>query len=610
MTIVTGEFYSDNLAALSAIQPKIAALVDTAPVPDGVTPATGRDGSSTFLISTEHGPTVWFGGSSMPAVSAPALFESFHSDGANVLLPGVLTGLEPRILADKLPAFAALFVIEEDPLAIKLAFHLHDYRDLISAGRLVFLEAGDLVQSLRTFFEVHPGYELPKHLLKVPHCPPAKMSELQRRFESAGEAVVEVQSRVVSACVDTLGQRAFGPLPDRPRVAVVGVDPTPSSIVLAGRIARGLAKLDWPHALCVPDSPGCCHLAARLRTVERLSADLVLFVNRGAGRMRSFLPSGLPVASWVLSEACARQIVPGELPEGHLVFAGSNRIADTLVRAGLNRDGIELCAVGADDTIYKPLEPARQPRSAPRVDVAILMDLPDDRPAAVNLTLASHLALWRAIHTAVQANVDRYEDALADELLDRAQKDSGTTLRDASIREQFADLLRTRIAPAHLGRHAAKALIADGYKISVWGENWPEPWKAEGVWPGPIPNDEALNRLFNAVGLVILPGSSLADVQRALDALAAGARVVCRAPDEPFGRQHPGLASVAPYLHFFRASKELTDLVREMRSNADSAVEQVAAAQTIVRREHTVSTRLRAIVDCLRQRPPIPAPPG
>ncbi len=610
MTIVTGKSYRDNLAALSAIQPEIAALVDAAPVPEGVTPATGRDGSSTLLIPTADGRSAWFGGSSMPTISAPALFESFRSDGANVLLPGVLTGLELRFLADKLPAFAALFIIEEDPLAIKLAFRLHDYRDLISAGRLVFLEAGDLVQSLRTSFEAHPGYELPKHLLKVPHCPPAKMNELQRRFESAGEAVVQVQSRVVSACVDALGQRAFGPLPDRPRVAVLSVDPTPGSIELAGRIARGLTKLDWPHAVCVPDSPGSCHLAARLQTVERLSADLVLFVNRGAERIQSFLPSGLPMASWILSETCARQIAPGELAEGHLVFAGSNVIADALVRAGLNRDAIEPCAVGADDTIYKPLEHARQQRSAPRVDVAVLMDLPDDRPEAVNLTLASHLALWRAMHAAVQANVDRYRDALADELLDRAQSDSGTTLRDAAIREQFAELLRTRIAPAHLGRHAAKALIADGYKISVWGANWPASWKREKLWPGPIPNDQSLNRLFDAAGVVVLPGSSLIDVQRALDALAAGACVICRAPDESFERQHPGLASLTPHLHFYRTSRGLSGAVRRLRSSDESTVDQVDAARTAVRREHTVSARLLAIVDCLRQRPPVPGPPG
>ena len=602
MAIVTTESYRDNLAALSAVQPEIAALVDAAPVPEGIIPATGRDGSNTFLIPTEHGRNVWFGGSSMPTISAPALFESFRSDGANVLLPGVLTGLEPRILADKLPAFAALFVIEEDPLAIKLAFHLYDYVNLISSGRLVFLEAGDLVQSLRTFFEAHPGYELPKHLLNVPHCPPAKMSELQRRFETAGEAVIQVQSRVVSACVDALGQRTFGPPPDRPRVAVLGVDATPDSIELAGRIVRGLARLDWPQAACVPDSPGNCHLAARLQTVERLSAELVLAVNRGAERMQSFLPSGLPVATWVLSETCARQIAPEELPEGHLVFAGSNEIADTLVRAGLSRDAIELCSVGADDTIYKPLEVARRQRSTPRVDVAVLMDLPDDRPEAVNLTLASHLALWRAMHTAVQANVDRYGDALADELLDRAQKDSGTTLRDAALSDQFAELLRTRIAPAHLGRHAAETLIAEGYRLSVWGANWPASWQREKLWPGPIPNDQSLNRLFNTVGVVVLPGSSLIDVQRALDALAAGARVICRAPDEPFEQQHPALASLTPHLYFYRTSRELSETVGKLCASAMRAGTRSDAARRMILEGHTVAQRLLAIVRSLRKR--------
>ncbi|MGB2986527.1 MAG: glycosyltransferase [Phycisphaerae bacterium] len=604
--------YRRNIAALTAFQPDVAAIVDAASIPDGVTSATGRDGSRTFLIPSNDGRLTWFGQSSMPTVSAAEVFAGFLSDGANITLPGVLTGVEPLVVAGKLPAHAALFIVEQSPLQLKLAMHLHDYADLLAAGRLVFVldEDGALAESLRIFFERHPGYELPVHLLTVPQRSAAEITELQRGLEEAGQVVLDVHTRMVDSSVKRLGSRTVRSLPSAPRVAVLSVDPRPASLEQAGRIGRGLTRLGWPHELCIPDAPGKCHLAARLQAIDNVAADLVLFVNGGAGSMCALLPDELPVASWYFPEAIVQPPTTEAVDRRQVAFAATQAVCDALVGAGIPASLIEGCALAADDTMYGPVTLSQQESDALHVDVAVLMNLPDDRPEACNVELVSHVALWRALQASVKRNVDRYRNGIAEELLDEAQRDSGTTLSDAMVREHFLGFVRSRIAPATIARAAAEVLTAKSCHVWVWGHNWPSIGQGEEIRRGAIPVADALNRIMNAAGVVLLPDSSPLAIQTALDALAAGAHVICRAPDEPFERAYPGLAGLAPHLHFYRTSRELEDLVRRLKSRERARSDQPDAARTMVLKEHSVAQRLRFIVKTLRERQTHNVPSG
>ncbi len=612
--------YHRNLEALRKSQPAVAEIVDASPVPEGVTPATGRDGTETFLIPAQNDGRAWFGGSSMPTVSAAEIFAEFHSSGRSVWLPGIFTGVEPLVVASKLPPHAALFVVEQDPGNLKLAMHLHDYVELLTTGRLVFVPVGEEepVEHLCAFFERHFGYELPNQLLTEPQQTPAQLADLQRLLEDTGRAAAAVHASIVDAQVKSLRTRTFGPLPTVPRVAVLSVDPRPASLEQARRIGRALAKLEWPWQLCVPDAPDKCHVAARLSAVERLPADIVLFVNGTAGALEPLLPPDLPIASWYLTETNV-QPVQGERRDGHqIIFASSQSLADALGRAGVPVGIIEQCGLAADDTVFRPATLSPDQRPAPRADVAVLMDLPDDRPQACNITLASHVALWQALREVAKRSADRYHGDLADELVEEAQRESGIGLKEPKIRQHFIALLEARIAPAALARAAVDVLLANGYDVAVWGCNWsptppeqhaaacaetpPESQLAACPCSGLIPVGDSLNQLFNAARIVLLPDSSAWAVQTALDALAAGACVICRSPDEPFERQHPMLAGLAPYLHFYRSSTELLDTVRRLTAGGDAQADENDAARTIVLSKHTVAKRLQTILETVRQR--------
>lgn len=604
MALAPTDRYHRNQAALRAFQPSVAAILDEVAIPEEVRPATGRDGSDTFLIPDETGRPVWFGGSSMPGISSAELLAGFRSDGSNASLPGVLTGLEPLVAASKMAAHTALFVVEQDPLQLKLATYLRDYGELLAGGRLVFvLGRGEgLSRNICTFFENHPGYELPTHLLTVPQRSGAEMADLQRDLEAAGQAVAAVYARLVESHVQALRGLERGPLLPAPRVAVLSIDPRPGSLEQVRRIGRALTKLQWPHELCIPDAPDKCHLTARLQVINEVVADLVLFVNCTAGPTRPLLPDDLPVVSWFLPEAVVQPPAAEEPRGGDMICASSRTLHNRLTAVGVPAEVIERCEVAADDTLYRPVPLSRGEDGTMQVDVAVLMDLPDHRPEACDITLASHLTLWRALQEVVAQNTDRYRDDIAEELLDSAQRDSGARLQDPKVRRHFESLIQTRIAPAMIARAAAERLISDGYRVGVWGRNWPQLTGDQEIYRGPIPTGEALNAVFNAARIVLFPDSSPAAVQTALDALAAGTQVVCRQPDRPLEEEYPALVDLVPHLHLYRSSRKLLDSVRDLTGRDKGVTERARAARAMVCREHTVAERLMAIVESVRRR--------
>ena len=653
MTLSPDDRYRRNLGALRVRQADVAGLVDAAVVPDGVARAVGRDGSPTLLVPNPEPPyplsptpvrhpqgaaLQWFGGSSMPLVSAEEMFCNVRADGGSVTLPGILSGVEALVIAGRLARHAAVFVVEESPLNLKLAMHVHDYAELLGDGRLVFMLADDLGARLRTFFAEHAGYELPGNMFRVPQRTAGQIAELQRRIEQAGGEVVRVQTEIVAARLRGLSGRSFGLLSDAPRVAVLSVDARSAAMAAAGRVVRALPCLGWPYETCVPDRPDRRHVAARLAAIERSAAEWVLYVGGTPAAERALLPSELPVVGWYLPECAPPKPKPCSVPPGRfdLFLAGSQRRLNELLEAGFPRDQVERFEPAADvdpddaesDSDPRASQPTIAANAAEADRVAVMMDLPDDRPEVGGITMPSHVALWRALQDRVLCEADRYDNENAESVLEQAERASGTTLTERGIRDTFAAMLRSRIGPATVARSLAQTLVKKGRRIGLWGVNWPAMGRGGG-WPrspdlgedvrrGPIPVGAALRGVIHPGELVVLPWFSAAAVQTAVDALVSGAVVVIRGSEAAFAVEYPDLAAVACFIRFFRTGEELVELVNGVMADRDRFFGAPAFmpgfrnpgiyagvrrdARRLVLAEHTVAARVERIAQLIRER--------
>ena len=598
MAIPTNDRYRANLDALQAFQPQVAAEVDSATISDGVKPATGRDGSDTFLIPTTKGHE-WFGQSSMPRISATEMFSNVAYHQGNVLLPGIFSGWEARIVADRLAPYAAVFVVESQAQQIKLALHVHDYTDLFRAGRLVLITGEDVCESVLAFFDTHPGYELPTHLFHVPQRTAAQTAELQRLLEQAGEGVLRIQTDVVDASVRAIRKRVDGAhLPDRPRLAVLSAAAGADTVENVSRIRRALDDLGWAYETCVAESPDQCHLAARMQAIARADADFVLYVDDSVGTARTILPDQLPVVSWYVSQRAAT----GRLGTGcgpfDLFLTSSASLQAELSTAGVDVDAIMRCEVATDPSIFFPTHARPETCGRDSGSVAVVMDLPDDRAEANDVSLPSHIALWNAMREIVEQDVDEFRDESAHAILAEAQRTSGTELCEASSRDHFVNLLGTRIAPAAIGRLAVARMIQAKLDVTVWGVNWSSEDCA--TQSGSIPRGRRLNEMFNAFEWTVFPFSPA--MQMIVDAIAGGAMVAARAGRVPLAQACPALAPILDSVYVYRNTSELIETLRESETARQHRRQNCEVMRERLLAEHTIAHRLTWIADRVRDR--------
>lgn len=589
--------YTNNLAALAIHQPKAKDLLECAAIPASAQPAAGRDGQPTFVWKEASNRYTWFGGSSMPRISAAAIFGKFISDGRNVWLPGIMTGAEVLEVARRLPAHTAIFVVERDATLLKIALHLYDYADLFAPGRLVLImgDLENLEHAAIDFFDRHPGYELPIHLLPTPMQSNAEISALQARIQSAGNTLVTRQNKALATIAADLRNTAVPLAESQPRVAVMSVDPRPATLRQGQRLARACRQLGWTHETCMPDTPERCHLLARMATIQRLMADFVLMANSDLGGLNSLLPNNFPTAVWHLPESSLAHSSGSTTDAAEQYFVVSKIMRDRLVEQGIPKDHIDRLEVAADVCIFRALDPSDMKPLSQHIDVAIVHDLPDDRAESSGITLPSHQRLWRAIQQSAHDLTTSSLSIPPTDVLTRAEHNSGIRLTDTQMRDRFLSLIGERVLPVMAAQREVLALMKAGYLVGAWGANWNRIAPTGVPICELIPDDESLNQIFNASKAIVFPYACPVIAQRALDALASGARVFVRRGPTSFERSYPGLADVAPFLHSYRTVAELVKRLPMVMN--DPHREQAVA---VIHNRHTVAHRLTDIFNRIR----------
>ncbi len=628
------DYYQLNLKALRSRQALVADIIDNAVVPEGVVEAVGRDGSRTFRVPADlrgqPAPTSskspvpasttgdvprdirqgtksvqvaeagkrWFGGSSMPRISAEEMFCNVGAGGGSVTLPGILTGAEAVEISRRLGPRHAVFVMEESPINLKLAMRLHDYAGLIEQGRLVFVPADDTVSRMRLLFAEHPGYELPGQLFKVPQRTAGQIAEIQRSIEIAGGEVLRVQAQSVSRSVEALRAKKQKPISESPCVAIVGIDDAGPAAEQANRLSQAMNRLGWRHSVCVPERPDLRHVAARLQSIVDISADMVIYIGGAPAAERALLPVEMPVVHVFVGDGVPRSAVVEGRGPFDLFLAVSQPMLVKLLESGVpkGRAGRMEPACHAATLCASPVGNETERRTA-----AVMMDLPDDRPEASGVTLPSQIALWEAMQRIVLRDADRYDDSTAGEVLARAQEECGTALSDEGVSGMFLSLLRSRIGPASVARAMASALVRRGSAVSLWGEHWPAMGRGGDGRRGPIPRSDEMETAVGNALLVVLPWYSRASVQLAVDAMGRGAVVAMRGSHEVFARGYPDLAVAGQSVNFFQRGDELTKLADAVRSDESRFAEEAMDGMREVMAKHTMECRLGQIVERIRE---------
>ncbi|UCG15838.1 MAG: hypothetical protein JSV19_11140 [Phycisphaerales bacterium] len=593
-TVNEGDCFARNLAALRRLQPALATRLQSTAIPGHAERVTGRDGTPNYLIRGDDGRREWFGGSSMPTISAPAMVEQANTPKGNVLLPAVATGLEAKLLVEKVAAHCAVFVYEHNLAALRMALTLQDVSEPVAAGRLVLLGGDEVEAALVAFFREHVGYEFPSRILPPTGFLPDRVGAVKAAVESAGRTIAARQIVAVDEVAAELRSRQSFALAPSPRVVVLSVDPRPDTLEFAGRIERTLDSLGWPAASCLPQSPQRCHTLARLSAIRDHRADLLLTVNSCGGRIEPFISGRQPIASWY---GPTGQVPPGlgdDGPHHGLHLAATPAQRDQLVAGGVPEERAAVLEVGADALSFSVLDADRPEVRLHKCDVAVLGDVPDARPQA-SVSAESHIRLFKAILRSAPAWAENYTPQQADAILARAERQCDRPLKEERIRAGFLAMIRRTIAPAVISRMAVERLVKAGISIRVWGRGW----QASGVRPpvlqGPVPSAETRNGIYNAAGVVLCPFATAVTVQTMLEVLTGGGRVYHRRPDRPIHELHPQLGDTLQTLPSYHRLTELDRAISGFLSDTDADTSPFAEARREILAGHTLAHRLESI---------------
>ncbi|MGB0714561.1 MAG: hypothetical protein ACPGXK_01705 [Phycisphaerae bacterium] len=582
--------FEHNLAALRTRQPAVADALTAADWP-AFSFETGRDGSTSIRINEGPGVGVWFGGSSMPSVSADAIVGFSSSEDGSIVLPGVQTGREILLLLERRAAHTAVYVWEPHPQHMLMAFCLYDYADAMERHRLVWLSGDQPADELADFLAANHGFEMPQHILRVPGFSAQQTDELQRGLELTGAA----HARHVAAEVERLRQR-WSETSAQPvtggisRLMVWGADPSPSAVDRAAGIKRALEGLDCDSSIEFPEDPSRAHTLARLSLINDFVPQCLVYLGAMPMALRRLLPDSLTVVHWCAAGGIDRT-PPLDLPHRDIWLTPHRRALFDTASWGHRVSSLDM---GVDISRFHPPGEIAPGDTRVRRDnlVPIVMSLPPDQPGYYDVGLTSYLNLWQTLHDVLRERSHEFRYEIADQFLKEAERRCGVEISDPDIRTDFIGWLRHALAPAAMGRAVLRALQAANLNVVVHGDHWGH---GDCIHP-PLATVDAQVDCLRSSRVVILGSSQGLAIEAVMQAAACGTVPFCFGGFDEACFEHPILEPLLAHVRFYRNAGELVSQVRDVMALSPELFAERSRQMAAESLQHSATRRLEQIL--------------
>ena len=592
--------FAHNVASLRTVDPDLATTLEQLTLPDHVRPATGRDGAVTYRLRSPDGDEQWFGRTSMPTVSGPAVLAGFDPGDGNVALPGIGSGYEARLLCRRLRGFQAVFVLETDALPVAMALRLVDLADPIASRRLVLFVADPWEPVLTAMLEQNEGFVAPSRLMRWLWL---DAKTLQGASEAMSRSLKQVQ-RTRDAVLADLAHRGVAltprsPLPEQPNVAIVTGSPAPTVSRLGRDLYGGASALGWAGGCAVMDSPAGAHTTAHVRAVVESNPDVILSLDYVHQRLAG-MPDQVPFVIWLSPAASVDAQVAAALGCDGRCVVMTDALRRDMLDTGCDAPRILSLPLAAQPSRYDALEPSQEALRGAVCDVAMIAAGADIAAEACNLRLTSHQALWGELTEVIGRNVDTYHDRLLDEIITQAQRRSGVTLGDPAVRTQLMGVARTVLGPTLQRLAMVRALTDAGLRVGLWGPGWDFCKDLADVYHGSVVSDAQRVAIYRAATLTMVVEPDGVAKQELMDAVACGAAVMIKTGPPTRAWDSPAaMFDLQDHLAGFADRRQLVATARRLLSDADARQRLASRARDHLLEQHTYRRRLVQLRDWL-----------
>ena len=484
--------FTENLAALTRIEPPLADRVARLATSVEALPAMTRDGQISFRIAgvTPDGApgstAQWFGRTSIPAVRASALLDRFDAGLGNVLLPGLGQGYEATLLLQRLAPCRAVLVWEPDEQVVMLALRLHDWAAAIADERLILLGGAlpDLTTTLVNWFAVHPGHLCPTRILMWPWATPPELAEIRTAVQIAYERVEQLRAQEISRIRQQLGETkppaaagnadrlGTGETGRRPATVILSLQPRDEVLALGDALTAAESASGGTATCIAVRSAGDLHSLARIRRMANMAGGppgLAILLNATRHDVHDVLPDNIPAVSWLETHAIPSSGFARQVGDGDVVAVTHSRGHARALQAGIPAAKLVVCPLPC---LSVSAEAAALANADRPIDVVIMSDLPLTNAERFGYNLSTHVQLWTTAIELLEQRIETFADEQGETILTTAEKRLGLRMDDPEVRRPILENLSTTVANALLLRRLFHVLIQAGLKPAVVGHGW------------------------------------------------------------------------------------------------------------------------------------------
>ena len=477
--IAAREAFAANVSALGTSHPALTQDARTSPA--GVTPAFGRDGSLSAFDEAGR----WWSGCSLPLRAAREVLKTLDVRGPVACFLAPPHAAYVRTALEKLQPWQAVVALVPEERELRVMLQCEDFSDAISRGRLWFAWGKAWATRLEELFREQPGLPTPSQFIRLPGADAQVIDPL---ISASQKVFPEVLARRAGEVAALRG--AWRMTPDKAaRICVV----SPSRFELWNDAAGVL------HQALQDTAPAGTALI-RVRTdepasssplaVARAAAGCNAIVTADSGRADApdLLAADMPWLTWVtkprvprFDSTAAHDVLLLADPAWGDLARDAGWPAGRIATAGWPRESGPVAA------------PARR---IPRFAALIADTTPPDPPEHLK-DFSSHLLLWNTLRAELE------QDPFAvghgpEHFLDTRMQRYGVSA-EGFDRTLFLGAL---VVPAFT-QGVARALLAAGVPLRLFGKGWAETAEFKAHAGGPVVDRESLRHITHAASALV-----------------------------------------------------------------------------------------------------------
>lgn len=619
--------FQKNIDTLREVDSDLAESIGEVEIPPEYQPAVAKDGSVSFKRYFNDGKSQWLGKSSIPMVFAQANQKRIEIGQGNLVMQGLGHGADVLATLEKMSPYQALFVVEQDPVVIRLAFELRNFSPFLRKKQLVILLGESVDQLIDDFYQKNPGYNIIQKATILPYYSQKENQIFAQSVNIAMESCVAHLAGKVAVLMDQQSKRdqqhqagemaellASGKISE---IKVLhGATRYAETVVSTAQTAlAGLAQLGMIVDETQYDKPDQASGYAQLQRMENLWSHMVIMVDALRGDVNPALPESATCVSLLRNpqdRLLKKEHSPAKLlGPNDFVFAASLDHLAELEEAGVPKSRIGYLPIAANTQTYQPVSLAQEETKTTACDIALVASRVDSDADSYGIKLPTHQRLWQSVAAEICDGAEKYHSGLAQRFLKRAQS-CGVEINEKELLDHFGQLIENVLGDAVLRDFYASYLLKRDLNVKIWGrtplhptlrDEQPNFWEqsaANQAIAGEIAPGQPLNALYNDAKIHLAISSRGGVDEFLLNGIAAGAFFLVKA--HPSDKKPGGLGE------FFKIGKEIitfdspNDLVRKVKQylRDDQARKQIAqAGHQRCLADHSAAVRMQQMLDVM-----------